>query len=109
MGIVIKSYLTNVTMETQEQNFEQNEELKDANSPGETPEQSTPEVTGDPSEQIKVDNVNTEENIGYANVDDLLGQIDDKDEATENKDVVDNDLNTDDKSMGLDDGTAFLK
>ena len=99
-------------MEMQEENFElnENEEQSGTFENEIVPDENIPEVTGDPSENIKVDNVNSEaEDVGYANVDDLLGQIDDKTDEPVNEDVVDNDLNTDDKAMGIDDGDEFLK
>jgi hypothetical protein len=91
---------------------EENDELNTGNQQEQSPESDSPEVTGDPSENVKVDNVNLNEDaIGYANVDDLLEQIDDKeaDSGDTDNDIVDNDLNTDDKSMGLDDNNDFLK
>jgi hypothetical protein len=89
---------------------EENEELNFNDQQERAPEHDSSEVTGDPSENVKVDNVNlNEDKIGYANVDDLLEQIDNKDANSDDSDIVDNDLNTDNKSMGLDNDADFLK
>jgi hypothetical protein len=91
---------------------EENEELNFNDQQERAPEHDSTEVTGDPPENVKVDNVNlNEDTIGYANVDDLLEQIDNKDANSDdnNSDIVDNDLNTDNKSMGLDSDADFLK